>query len=181
MKWWNIAYSRSSVTALPTIAQKDLTPTWVTTTVNSRFTYTRIYVNLMRLFNWTSFCIIVDVGANPFFSGTASVIKKELEKYQSVQMDYISVNSTSSTINYEKILNECNIFSRGNKAHILIDLKLRKCFVSVMLYFGHSDQLRTLLVGIRNVISIQHVAMLPWEHHFKRPKLLKKLTLGPFC
>lgn len=102
-------FSVDSVAGHPTINNKLLTPTFVTTTVNSQFTFTSVYLNLMQTLNWTT---IVDIGGNPFFPDLAGIARKKLEKYPHAQIDFIEINS-AQFVNNTQILHRFNFFSRG--------------------------------------------------------------------
>lgn len=100
-----------SVASLPVIRNKQLTPTWITTTINSQYTVINAYINLVKRFNWTTFTFVADLDSNFYFADTANQLQKRLMNYVGVQTYFIPFHSKSP--DYIDILKQFNSSSRG--------------------------------------------------------------------
>ncbi|XP_055338422.1 atrial natriuretic peptide receptor 1-like [Paramacrobiotus metropolitanus] len=99
----------TSVASMPDLRKKRLSPTWITTTVNSMLTYVNVYVELARMFSWTSLAIITDNGANPYFPQLVDSMYPQISPGRQVYRENIN---TKEAVDFRKILLHLNSFTR---------------------------------------------------------------------
>ncbi|XP_055345498.1 atrial natriuretic peptide receptor 1-like [Paramacrobiotus metropolitanus] len=99
----------STASNVPDLRKKRLAPTWITITVLSMSTYVNIYVNVVSMFNWTSFAIIVDNGGNPYFPQLAQSLYPQIAPGRQVHRENIN---TKEDVDFKKIFLHLNSLTR---------------------------------------------------------------------
>ncbi|GAU89544.1 hypothetical protein RvY_02085-1 [Ramazzottius varieornatus] len=72
-----------------------------------------VYSGLMRKYNWTTVVFVVDVGSNPYFAIVGNAAMKDLQARKGYQVDYLTFNLSTGSVDYEKLLRLVRKTTRG--------------------------------------------------------------------
>ncbi|OWA50488.1 Sodium-dependent proline transporter [Hypsibius exemplaris] len=132
-RWWNLLYL--TTTSGDRIARnRNLAPTWIPATYPAPADYAEFYHQLLLSYNWTTITIIVDSSGPRFLINTHKVISGTLAAANDLQVTLREYASSQLTL------------PGSFDAKVGFMLSTLKPSCRVILFFGHSDSLRRLLI-----------------------------------
>ncbi|XP_055340370.1 atrial natriuretic peptide receptor 1-like [Paramacrobiotus metropolitanus] len=112
------------------IANRQQNPVWISLATGSFTNVVKAYMQLLLDYNWTNVFIVWETTSNPIFRGSSEVISKALRDRPQMQPVYRSMNAQNGT--KEQLISLLEEFRRTSR---------------VLLFFGHSNHLRKLLIA----------------------------------
>ncbi|OQV21357.1 hypothetical protein BV898_04566 [Hypsibius exemplaris] len=104
----------SSVSSAGNIRDRDVWPTWITTTILSMSTYRYAYEKILDLYDWRDFVIVSDVRSNSFYPLFASYMYKFFSASAKYQVYNFEIDNTiMGGVEYANLLHNISTLSRG--------------------------------------------------------------------
>ena len=123
--------------------QRQLYPTFLSTSISSYVPLLSAYVSMMTTFSWKSTVIIVDVGPNPYYADFGNALLKTLTLQEDFQIDLLKFNSTDRSYDYDQLLARAQKTSRGtvffephrSSSHVRVTYRLTTGIILQCIFF----------------------------------------------